>query len=92
MVAIYSAILLGVLGLAAGVFLAYSAEIFKVEEDPRLKLLVEALPGLNCGACGYPGCEGYAKAVLKGDEPNKCLPGKNAGVEQKLREVLKSSG
>jgi len=92
MTVVYSAVLLSVLGLAAGIFLAYSAEIFKVKEDPRLKLIIEVLPGLNCGACGYPGCEGYAKAILKGDEPNKCLPGKNSGVEQKIREILKNSG
>ena len=31
---------------------------------------------LNCGGCGYSGCEGYAKAVEQGSAPaNLCKPG-----------------
>ncbi|SHN52115.1 RnfABCDGE type electron transport complex subunit B [Fervidobacterium gondwanense] len=85
---IYSAVLLGGLGFAFGLFLSYVSEKFKVEEDPTVQLILEALPGINCGACGYPGCEGYAKAIAKGDKYDKCLPGKKNGVEERIKEIL----
>jgi electron transport complex protein RnfB len=87
-VVVYSAVLLGGIGFAFGLFLSYVSEKFKVEEDPTVKLILEALPGINCGACGYPGCEAYAKAIAKGDKPDKCLPGKKSGVEEKIRQIL----
>lgn len=34
------------------------------------------LPQLQCGLCGYGGCEPYAKALAKGETTlNRCLPG-----------------
>ena len=35
-----------------------------MEEDPRFEAVRDALPGANCGGCGYAGCEGYAIAVV----------------------------
>lgn len=71
-------LVLGILGLTMGVFLAYAAKKFEVERDPLVEKINEALPGANCGACGYPGCMGYAEAVaLKGAEINLCAPGGN---------------
>ncbi len=87
-VILYSAALMGTLGFAFGLFLSYVSEKFKVEESPIVKEILEALPGINCGACGYPGCEGYAKAIVKGDGIDKCLPGKKSGVEEKIKEIL----
>ena len=61
--------ILGGLGLIFGLVLAAASKVFYVETDPRLDLLNEALPGANCGGCGYAGCAGYAEAVLKGEAP-----------------------
>ncbi len=58
---------LGALGLVFGLVLAIASKVFYVETDPRLDQLNECLPGANCGGCGYPGCGGYAEAVLKGE-------------------------
>lgn len=89
MTVIYSALVMAALGLGFGLFLAYSNEKFKVEVDPRVEKVLEVLPGINCGACGYPGCEGYANAIVKkGDATNKCLPGKKMGVEEKIKKIL----
>ncbi|HOO34192.1 MAG TPA: RnfABCDGE type electron transport complex subunit B [Thermotogota bacterium] len=89
MVFINSLILLGSLGLIFGTFLAFAAKKFEVKEDPRLKKIIEALPGVNCGACGYPGCEAFAKAVYKGDAPHDgCLPGKRQGVPDKIKAIM----
>ena len=59
--------ILGGLGLVFGLVLAAASKVFHVETDPRLEQLNAALPGANCGGCGYAGCGGYAEAVLKGE-------------------------
>lgn len=61
-----AAIALGGLALLFGVLLAFAAARFKVDTDPRLDELLEAVLGTNCGACGYPGCEPACNAVLEG--------------------------
>ena len=68
--------ILGGLGLVFGLVLAAASKVFYVEVDPRLEKLNECLPGANCGGCGYPGCSGYAEAVLSGEAPiGKCASG-----------------
>ena len=68
--------LLGGLGLLFGLALGAASKVFYVETDPRLDQLNECLPGANCGGCGYPGCGGYAEAVLKGEaEIGLCASG-----------------
>lgn len=63
------AITLGGLGLFFGVVLAISSKIFHVRQDRRLTLISDALPGVDCGGCGYPGCTALAKAVAAGNAP-----------------------
>lgn len=55
---------LGVIGVVAGIALAVAARKLAVEVDPREAEINEVLPGANCGACGHPGCSGYAAAVV----------------------------
>jgi len=65
-----------VLGALFGVGLAVAGRFFRVTTDPRVEALLAALPGVNCGACGFAGCEGYARAVAeKKAEPTLCMPG-----------------
>ncbi len=52
------------LGFVAASVLAVASRVFYVEEDPRVEAVMDALPGANCGGCGYAGCEGYAIAVV----------------------------
>ena len=67
---------LGALGVAFGLGLALAARFFHVDEDPRVNEVHELLPGVDCGACGFPGCRGYAEAVVKGEAgPSECAPG-----------------
>ncbi|MHC4407901.1 MAG: (Fe-S)-binding protein [Planctomycetota bacterium] len=68
-----SALILGGLGFVFGVFIALANAKLRVWEDPRIGALTEMLPGTNCGACGCPGCHGFAEALV-GDEkqPAQC--------------------
>ncbi len=88
-VVLYSISVVGGLGLVAGLVLAIASEKFAVEVDPRVEELDEALPGVNCGACGHPSCTGAAKAIAAGEAPiNACI----AGGEATMRLVAKVMG
>ncbi|MEW5773404.1 MAG: RnfABCDGE type electron transport complex subunit B [Thermodesulfobacteriota bacterium] len=60
----YSIVVMFGLGLAASVILAVASKLLAVEEDPRVEAVLEALPGANCGGCGFAGCESYAAAAV----------------------------
>ena len=79
---------LGCIGMIAAIALGFAAKKFAVEVDPRELAVMEVLPGANCGACGFPGCAGFAKAVIDGKaEINQCPPG-GADVVTKLARIL----
>lgn len=79
---------LGGLGLVFGLVLAVASKVFYVKTDPRLEQLQDALPGANCGGCGYSGCAAYAQAVLEGKaEIGKCASGGDASA-QKMAEIM----
>lgn len=63
---LYAVGVLGAMGIIFGVILAIASKVFAVETDDRLEPMIEALPGANCGGCGYSGCAGYAQAVIDG--------------------------
>lgn len=69
-------IAMAILGGVLGLVLAVASKKFHVETDPRVEQVLAALPGANCGACGQPGCAGYAEAVvLRGAAVNLCSAG-----------------
>ena len=74
--------------LLLGVMLALISRFFGVEEDQKVKAIRACLPGVNCGACGYKGCDDYAAAVADGSaKPNLCVPGAEATAKE-LGEIL----
>ncbi|MDR1456269.1 MAG: RnfABCDGE type electron transport complex subunit B [Tannerella sp.] len=62
---LYSVLSLGTVGALEAVILYFVSRKFKVEENPLTDRIQEALPGANCGGCGYPGCGGFAEACAK---------------------------
>ncbi len=71
-----------------GLALALAYLKLAVRADPKLENILQILPGSNCGACGYAGCEGYAKSLATSEAPaNLCTPG-GKDVIQQLAEVL----
>jgi Na+-translocating ferredoxin:NAD+ oxidoreductase RNF subunit RnfB len=82
--AIFAAILAFVLGILLGFF----QKFFFVAKDPLTDRIREALPGANCGGCGFPGCDGYAAAVAGGSaKTNRCAPGGETTAE-KLSAIM----
>ncbi|MEE3332877.1 MAG: RnfABCDGE type electron transport complex subunit B [Ruminococcus sp.] len=77
-----------IIGLICAVVLVTASILMAVKEDERIPKVRECLPGANCGACGYAGCDGYAKAIVEDNAaPNLCVPGAKATAEA-LGEVL----
>jgi len=73
---IYSGLSIGGLGLVFGLGLGVAAKVFEVKVDPLIPVVRDALPGANCGACGFAGCDAYAKAVVEeGAEISRCPVG-----------------
>ena len=69
-------ILLG-MGLVCAIVLTVSNIFFGVKEDDRVGAIRDCLPGANCGACGFSGCDAYAIALANGKarDCNLCIPG-----------------
>ena len=81
-------VVLGITGILMGLFLAYASKKFEVEVDPKVEAILAVLPGANCGACGYPGCAGYASGVaLEGAKMTLCAPG-GPKVIEKIGEIM----
>ncbi|MEG2396428.1 MAG: (Fe-S)-binding protein, partial [Oscillospiraceae bacterium] len=68
-----SVLLLAALGLIAGLGLAVASELMAVPVDETSENIRECLPGANCGACGFSGCDGYAAALSNGETKNTAL-------------------
>lgn len=101
-----AALVMGSLALFFGVVLAIANRVFRVEEDPRLEKVNDMLPGTNCGACGEPGCAGFAETLILGSNaPSGCtvastevkdgiadVLGVDAGAEEKRVARLHCAG
>ena len=85
---IATAIVAGI-GLICAIMLVIASKFFAVHENKKLKDIRECLPGANCGACGYAGCDGYAQALSEDDtvKTNLCIPGADA-VAKQIADIL----
>ena len=61
-------------GLLISIFLSIFAARFAVPVNKTEEAITDALPGNNCGGCGYPGCSGLAAAIAKGEAPVSGCP------------------
>lgn len=85
----YAFLAVSLLGAFFGVGLAIASRYFHVKKEETLVKLEEALPGYNCGACGYAGCSAYAEAVFSGiaAELTLCTPG-GADSAHAMAEIM----
>ncbi|OQX56410.1 MAG: hypothetical protein B5M53_01600 [Candidatus Cloacimonas sp. 4484_209] len=83
-----STIAMGGLGLFFAILLVITNKKFYVKEDPKIELVMNELPGVNCGACGNASCYDLAQKIVKGEaEPNSCPVGGTEAAE-KIAKLL----
>lgn len=77
------------IGLICAAILVIASKFMSVKENETEKKIRECLPGANCGACGFTGCDGYAKALAEDPDTktNLCIPGADA-VSKQISELL----
>lgn len=81
-------IVMGGLGLLFGAGLALASRVFFVKRDPRVAQVEEVLPGVNCGACGAPGCAGFAEGIVEGKyPPDGCTVG-GVNVSVRISKIM----
>ena len=75
MTGILTAVLvLSLLGAAFGLLLIGAGKIFEMPSNPIRDQVRSALPGANCGGCGYAGCDALADAIAAGKAPVNTCP------------------
>ena len=85
---IIAMLVVGGVGLFIGLFLGVAAIKFKVQVDEKEVAVLEALPGNNCGGCGYAGCSGLAAAIAKGEAAVNQCPVGGETVAKKISEIM----
>ncbi|MCP4702260.1 MAG: RnfABCDGE type electron transport complex subunit B [Gammaproteobacteria bacterium] len=76
------------LGLFFGLILAVAHKFLRVQVDPRIEKTEDLLPGSNCGACGEPGCSGFAEKLVQGQQqPSGCTVAGGDDIEA-IAELL----
>ena len=86
---IWTIAILTVLGLLLAAVLFWVASKFKVEEDPRIDEVEKAMPGANCGGCGYAGCRAFADSAVKAPNlDNHFCPVGGNEVMKKVADIL----
>lgn len=78
----------GGLGLLFGVVLSFASRVFHVKVDRRVEAVRAVLPGANCGACGFPGCDGMAAEIALNDGPVNGCPVGGAVVAGQVAEIM----
>lgn len=81
-----------VMGLIAGIILTIASKLMYVPVDQLVVDIREELPGANCGACGFNGCDDYA-AALAADKDEHALsvsacPVGGGDLAAKLAEIM----
>ncbi len=85
---LFAFLIIALLSLLLGLGLAFAAKKFAVEKDERAEEILAVLPGANCGACGFPGCSGYANALSAGTAENGLCPPGGAKVSALVASIL----
>ncbi len=81
-------LLVGGTGLLIGGLLGLAGKFLSVKQDEKISKIREALPGNNCGGCGFPGCDGLAEAIAKGLAPANGCPVGGAAVAMTVGDIM----
>jgi Na+-translocating ferredoxin:NAD+ oxidoreductase RNF subunit RnfB len=84
---IKAAALLLILGAFFGTLIVVISKKLSVEHDVKIDKIKELLTGANCGACGFAGCEAYAKALYEGRAKISDCPSTPEANKKKINEI-----
>ena len=76
------------IGLVMAILLAVGRKVFAVEVDKKFELLMDIMPGANCGGCGFPGCSGFANALVEGKASATACPPGGASLAEEIGKIL----
>lgn len=83
-----AAAITGGVALLIGLLLGFAGRLFAVKTDERETAVREALPGNNCGGCGYAGCDALAKAIAAGEAPANACPVGGTAVAEQIAQIM----
>lgn len=81
-------LIVGGMALLLGLLLGIVSKLFQIPVDPLEAELKELLPGANCGACGFSGCEGYAVYLANGGKDTGKCPVGGSEVSNNIAVLL----
>jgi len=81
-------LVLGALGLVFGLLLMATNKVFEMPSDPTRDAVRNALPGANCGGCGFAGCDALADAIAAGTAPISACPVGGAACANEIAKIL----
>jgi electron transport complex protein RnfB len=88
MLILIAIVVLGIMGIVFAGLLGFAADYFHVEEDARVTAIMAALPGGNCGACGFAGCRDFSENLVLGKAGvGGCTAG-GASVGEKVAAIM----
>ena len=85
---IITTLVIAVIGIVIGEGLVYTDTRFKVVVDERESAVRDSLPGNNCGACGFAGCDALAAAIAKGEAPANACPVGGAPTAKQIAAIM----
>lgn len=71
-----------------GIALSIAEKVFHVEVNILSAKICEELPGINCGGCGFAGCDSCAEAISKGEAPVSACPVGGEKVANKIAAIM----
>ncbi|MFW6366015.1 MAG: RnfABCDGE type electron transport complex subunit B [Spirochaetota bacterium] len=80
------------LGFLFGLILSVAKKKLHVEKDPRIESVENALPGANCGACGFPGCAAYAEKIVMDDADITLCPVGGGELVTMISDIMGKQG
>ena len=81
-------LVIAAVGLIVGCGLVFTAKKFAVKVDEKESAVRAKLPGNNCGACGYAGCDAMAAAIAAGEAAVNGCPVGGTPVAEKIGEIM----
>lgn len=88
---IFAILVLGFLGLFFGIGLAIASKKLAVHIDEKVEKVFHLLPGANCGACGNPGCFGFAESLVSSKAVVDACRVSNEASREEIAKIIGTS-